>query len=112
MYRLTDTGFQLELGEEIVSVQWGPMHYGSNRDVLITSAPFLEATLAEVATFLVANSTNKKTWTTRENWLDYFGEDPGDDVIGWVPADKVADFLGYMSKKMNTDKVLCPDCTL
>jgi len=86
MFNNTETGFAMtfENGYSI-SVQWGPAHYCDNRSSMYRFTDFKphESRTAEIAAFRPDDS--------------YLRLGENDDVVGWISADKVAQYIATLS---------------
>ena len=87
MFNNTETGFVMTFSNGYtISVQWGPMHYCTNRNlngrIPMGFQPY-ESRTAEIAAIRPDNS--------------YLRLGEHDDVVGWVSADEVAQYINPLS---------------
>lgn len=95
MFRITmNKGFQVTFENgNTISVQFGYGNYCENRNAhekypIGKYVDFVECETAEIAIW-----DKNDIWFTRQCFSDWYGENIGDDVKGYVSADMVADIM-------------------
>jgi len=85
MFNNTETGFMMTFKNGYsISVQWGTGHYCGNRsNARFTGFKPFESKTAEIAAFRPDES--------------YLQLSENDDIVGWVLADEVAEYISILS---------------
>ena len=88
--------FQITIGDIILSAGLGPVHYCDARYKKPVDGCFKSANV-EVALFAAAAGGDD--WMTKEIWKEVIGEDPDDDVVGWVTPEQFAKLVSYLNER-------------
>jgi len=97
LYITRNEGFQIDFDNGYtISVQFGHGHYCSNRNSrkigYQSSSTPQECKNAEIALW---DRNRKDKGEGSSTWVNLT---PGDQVVGWVPADLVGKIIGYVQK--------------
>ena len=96
---LKENGFMMAFPNgNVVSVRWGPGNYSSNKDEMPQQGRLWASRTAEVAAWRDIRPGEVPTNGAAPNRMWHtFKEEMGDHVCGWMPPEKVAEFIHFVA---------------